>query len=409
MVELLGRSLAEGGLGYSTSVSPFEHDADGRPVPASFAGVQEYLALARETGRYEGTTLQFAPNAGAFTDETVELMIGMSCAADRPLNWNVIFVAVQSEDVTWQRLAVSDLAAARGACLVGLAVPDSSAMRLNFVSGVLFDALPVFEELMRLDPDDRLAVLSSPAARSLLRQGADSPNGRAMYYLTDWGSFTVGQTFSEANEGLVGRRVRDIAVERGIDDFDCLLDIVVADGLRTVLVTIDRGADELSWKLRQKVLTDPRVVVGGSDAGAHLDMLDTFNLATSFLGPTVRQRKLLPLETAVHLMTQAPARLLGLVDRGVVAEGKLADLFVFDPETLGPGPVQLRSDLPAHGSRLYSEPTGVHHVLVNGVEIVSPDGLTGARPGSVLRSGRDTRTVTNTEALAAGLGRSRNE
>lgn len=400
MVALLRRSLAEGGLGYSTSVSPFEHDGDGRPVPALLAAREEHLALAEETGRHDGTTLQFAPNAGVFTDETVELMIGMSTAANRPLNWNVIFVATEAEEVIRRRLAVSDLAAQRGAYLVGLVVPDSSALRVNFVSGALFDSLPVFEELMRLDHRQRLEVLASPAARQLLRQAADSPNGRAMYYMTNWGSFTISQTFSAANEGLTGRTVQDIANERGVDPFDCLLDIVVADELRTILLTTDRGADEMGWKLRREVLRDPRALAGGSDAGAHLDMLDTFNLSTGFLGPTVRDRKLLPLEQAVHFMTGAPARLLGLVDRGVVAEGSYADLFVFDPATLGPGDVEMRADLPAGGSRLYGEPTGVRHVFVNGVEIVDPNGVTGDLPGTVLRSGRDTSTVTNTDALS---------
>ncbi|HEX2382176.1 MAG TPA: hypothetical protein VHI95_06045, partial [Acidimicrobiales bacterium] len=82
------------------------------------------------------------------------------------------------------------------------------------------------------------------------------------------------------------------------------------------------------------------------------------------------------------------------VDRGIVAQGAWADLFVFDAATIGPGHVEMRHDMPGGAGRLYSEPTGVAHVFVNGAEVVR-DGtaLTGALPGRVLRSGRDTRTV----------------
>ncbi len=92
-------------------------------------------------------------------------------------------------------------------------------------------------------------------------------------------------------------------------------------------------------------------------------------------------------------MTDAPARLYGLVDRGRLVEGAHADIVVIDPEQVGPEPVVSRVDLPAGGWRLYGGATGIDHVLVNGVEVVT-DGVIGdARPGTVLRSGRDTVAV----------------
>jgi N-acyl-D-aspartate/D-glutamate deacylase len=92
-------------------------------------------------------------------------------------------------------------------------------------------------------------------------------------------------------------------------------------------------------------------------------------------------------------MTQIPAELFGLRDRGVVREGCYADLFVFDPETVDTDEVRLVDDLPGGTSRLFANSIGVHRVIVNGTTIVVDGVATDARPGTVLRSGRDTYTV----------------
>jgi N-acyl-D-aspartate/D-glutamate deacylase len=150
---------------------------------------------------------------------------------------------------------------------------------------------------------------------------------------------------------------------------------------------------DADWAARAEIWRDPRAVVGGSDAGAHLDTMCGAVYSTTLLGEGVRQRQLLSLEEAVRLLTEVPARLYGLVDRGRVAEGWWADLVVLDPATVGPGPLRTRSDLPAGADRLFAGAEGIEHVLVNGTEVVSGGTLTGAVPGRVLRSGTDTVTV----------------
>jgi N-acyl-D-aspartate/D-glutamate deacylase len=189
--------------------------------------------------------------------------------------------------------------------------------------------------------------------------------------------------------------MQEIVDERGGDPFDAMLDIVVADELRTgLLPTPAGGDDDEGWRLRAETWTDPRTVVGGSDAGAHLDMFCGGIYSTHLLGDGVRERELLSLEAAVHELTDVPARLYGLRERGRVEEGWHADLVVFDAETIAPGPVHVRDDLPSGARRLFSDGVGVVDVYVNGVAIVEGGALTHRLPGTVIRPGRDTATVT---------------
>jgi N-acyl-D-aspartate/D-glutamate deacylase len=122
-------------------------------------------------------------------------------------------------------------------------------------------------------------------------------------------------------------------------------------------------------------------------------MLDGFAFFTDFIGPTVRDRHLLPLETAIRMVTDDVARAFGLNGRGRLEAGYAADIVVFDETEIGGSPVEIRSDLPGNGSRLYSVAKGIDVVLVNGEVIVEQGEFTGARPGAILRSGHDTTTV----------------
>jgi N-acyl-D-aspartate/D-glutamate deacylase len=195
-----------------------------------------------------------------------------------------------------------------------------------------------------------------------------------------------------------------VADERGLDPFDALVEVVVADGLRTGLRP-PIPESEADWELRAKVWRDDRTIVGGSDAGAHLDVMCGAIYSTSLLGDGVRRRGLLSWEEAVRQLTDIPARLYGLRDRGRLTEGSWADVVVFDPKRVGHGPERTRDDLPGGASRLYAEATGIEHVLVNGTEILRAGEATGAVPGVVLRSGADTDTVTVPGAPAAAGAR----
>ena len=92
------------------------------------------------------------------------------------------------------------------------------------------------------------------------------------------------------------------------------------------------------------------------------------------------------------MLTQVPADLYGLVNRGVIKEGAYADLVVLDENEIGSNPITIRNDLPLNAPRLFADASGINNVFCNGKEIVRNGEFTEARPGLVLRSGTDTRS-----------------
>ena len=156
----------------------------------------------------------------------------------------------------------------------------------------------------------------------------------------------INETFAPENKQWEGKTVAEIAKARGVDDFDALCDIVVADDLMTGFGFPIRPDDDETWEIRMKVWRDGRAVIGASDAGAHLDFLATFNYSTVLLGGPVRERGLMPIEEAINLLTDVPARLYGLTERGQLQPGWHADIVVIDPETVGAQEVRMKFDLP---------------------------------------------------------------
>jgi N-acyl-D-aspartate/D-glutamate deacylase len=392
MKRLLDESLAAGAMGFSSSWARTHNDAAGDGVPSRYASEDELVALCEVVRGHAGTTLEFIPCVGLFEDYAPDLMTRMSLAANRPINWNVLFVSKGSEATTEHNLAASDYAAERGARVLALTVPFLPSPRISFASGFLLDSIPGWEKPMALAHAEKKAMLASTDGRQALRDSAQQQSSG--FIVSNWGIYVITETFAPENKQYEGRTVAEIAKAENKDDFDALCDIVVADDLMTGFTFPSRPDDDETWEARIKTWRDPRAVIGASDAGAHLDFLATFNYATVLLAEPVRKRGLLPIEEAVRLLTDVPARLYGLKERGRLQTGWHADVVVIDPETIDTEPVRMRFDLPTGAPRLYGNAVGIDHVLVNGTEIVDHGEFTDARPGTVLRSGRDTETVS---------------
>jgi N-acyl-D-aspartate/D-glutamate deacylase len=395
MRALLDESLAAGGLGLSTSRAFTHSDGDGEPVPSRHAAPDEVLALCEEVARHPGTTLEAITDGclNGFSDEEVDLFTRMSLAAQRPLNWNVLTIDAGDPSRTEHQLQASSRAAAAGGRLVALTMPILVGMNMSFATYCALFLIPGWRDVLDLPIPERMAKLRDPDVRRHLDEQAHSDDAGVLRRLAGWGRYTIGDTFSAANDGLQGRTVADIASERGSDPFDTLLDLVLADDLRTVLWPSPTDDDPASWELRARVWQDERVLIGGSDAGAHLDRMCGAPYPTAFLADCLRGRKLLPVEQAIRLMTSAPADLFGLRERGRIAAGSHADLVLIDPEKVDAGPIELIRDLPGDSARLVAAAEGIPHVFVNGVATITDGAVTGALPGGIMRSGRDTDTV----------------
>jgi N-acyl-D-aspartate/D-glutamate deacylase len=396
MRALLSDSLASGGLGLSTSRSASHSDGDGKPVSSRWASEDEVLQLCDEVGRHDGTTLEvIVPGClDLFTPEEVAFLTAMSRRGNRRVNWNVMTVNSESPTRHLNQIEASTKAAADGGAVVALTMPSIVSMNMSFGTFCALHLIPGWGEVMALPYPERMAELRTPEVREALLVASRAKEAGVYTRLSHWHRYEIGDTYSEANAGLTGRLVGDIAIERGQTPFDCLVDIVLADELRTVLWPLPSDDDDLSWALRATVWSSEWVMLGGSDAGAHLDRMQGAQYPAQFLADCIRGRKLTTLENAVRLMSDVPAQHFGLVDRGRVAPGHHADLVVFDPETVGTSPIRVVADLPGGCSRLVADPSGFAHIFVNGVETWTDGARTGATPGKVLRSGTDTRTVT---------------
>ncbi|MFM7069319.1 MAG: amidohydrolase family protein, partial [Actinomycetes bacterium] len=381
---------------FSTTLARTHSDGDGKKVASRWASKEELLQLASVVAEHDGTTLEFASDGclDGFPDDEVDFMIEFSLTGRRPLNWNVLTVDSHAPERYRNQLAAMDRCAEAGAKVVALTMPVIVGMNMSFLNYCALNMMPDWGEILGLPVPERIEKLRDPAVRAFMKERAASPEVGVFGRLTGWEIYVIGDTFAPENDGLTGRRVGDIAAERGdADPFDTLLDIVVADELRTVLWPGATDNDEESWRLRREAWDHPSVMLGGSDAGAHLDRMQGANYTTRFIADCVRGRRLTTLEHAVQLLTSVPAELFGLRDRGVVREGAHADLVLFDPATVDSELLSMVDDLPAGTSRLYAGAIGVRHVWVGGVEVARDGRATGELPGAVLRSGRDTDTV----------------
>lgn len=400
MQELLRTSIAEGGLGFSSTVSPTHNDLDGQPVPSRAASLEELTALAGICSEYQGTALEILPGIGAFTEEQKEWMTNLSIAANRPLNWNLLAPSSANPDMVEAQLSAGDYAKERGGKVVALSPPQVINLRINLISGFLFDTLPEWPEIIGLPLPERKEALKDSAVRARLEAAPQSaPEGFARMF--DWPELTVHEVFTESNKQYEGMSIGEYAKAVGKAPFEAMIDLALEDELRTSFSPRPSGLDEKTWEMRRDVWLDDRALVGASDAGAHLDMIDTFAFSTQLLGEGVRKRQLLSMEQAVRQLTSVPAELYGFKERGLIKEGHYADLVIFDENTIGCGEVYTRHDLPQDNMRLYADATGVEQVIVNGKVIIVDGEYTNVAAGRMMRSGQDTYSVE----VPAGVNR----
>jgi len=294
MLGLLHESIAAGGLGFSTTLSFTHSDGDGQPVASRWASNDEVLALCRAVSEHEGTTLEYVTDGclRGFSDAEIDLMAEMTLAGSRPLNWNVLTIDSAEPQRYHDQIAACENARARGGTAVALTMPILVEMNMSFLTYCALFMLPGWSEVMSLPVPERIAKLRDPEVRRWMDERAHSQEAGVFSRLASWGQYLIGDTYSAANEGLKGQVVADIAQRSGKSAFDTLVDTVIADDLRTVLWPLPSDSDPKSWQLRAEAWDHPLVMIGGSDAGAHLDRMCGAPYPTKFLGDCIRGRQL---------------------------------------------------------------------------------------------------------------------
>ncbi len=382
MQQVVGEALDAGAAGFATSSSTTHAGSGGRPVPSRLADLAELDALLEPLGRLGKGVAALLPGERIKHGD----VYGIQQRIGRPLTWTALLTF---KGFPWHEGIIADNDAARAAG--GDVWPQISArplvFQMNLREPFTFNMAPAFSELMAESDAVRRQRYADPQWRE---RALDELEHKVMLK-PNWSTLEVAE--SSAHPELVDRSVAEIAVERGCSPLDVLLDISLAENLeprfRSVLANND--PDAIAWLLQRE-----GVLIGLADSGAHVSQLCDACFATDLLGTWVREREVIDLPRAVHKLTGEPAAVFGFDGpggRGLLQEGMAADIAVFDPDTVAPGPLRRVRDFPADGERLVADaPVGVTHVLVNGVAIrvdgePTPDAVA-AKPGRVLRGGR---------------------
>lgn len=393
MAAMVDAAMTSGALGLSSSHAPTHLDLADRPVPSRLASIDELRALADAQGRHGRGSFAYAPESAVEGIDPTDrdLLIELSARAGVPVITQGLGgrSKVDAPTKTWlESRAFLDRSAAAGTPVYSLLMTRPLNGPFDLVGGTTrYEGVPLWNELMGLDEATKRQWLDDPDRRAALRQAIDEPNRDPAKGSTlpppFWESLRVSSVTSPANDVFVGRPVAAIAAETGRHPADVLFDIALADDLGTVF---HWSNETPAWReLLKDVQRHPQMIVGVSDGGAHLDRDDGQEWSTHFLATWWRQEQVWRLEEAVRRITAVPAAILGLTDRGIVAAGWAADLFVFDPEKVDVGTCRQEHDGTTGAPRFRAVPRGVRATIVNGVVVVEDGAATGEVPGVVVR------------------------
>jgi N-acyl-D-aspartate/D-glutamate deacylase len=375
MQAVLGEAMLAGAAGFATSFAVTHRGVDGKPVPSRFADRAEFHALLevmRDVGR---GVVAIAPGEQCTISDLYELQP----ATGVPFTYGALLAWPTG---THKKLVdLNQDGWSRGVEVWPQVSPRPLMFSMTLAEPFTLNVNPLFGALMVASLGERRQAYGDMAWRQRAVQAwAEGP----IFASPRWDTYEIDEC--SAHPELAGRRVDDLAEARGARPFDTLLDLALDEpdlGLRVRCILANEDPTEVAVLLAEAGCT-----LGLSDAGAHVGQLCDAPQATDFLGNWVRDRNLMPIEQAVRKLTGVQADILGFVDRGYLRPGTWADLVVFDPATVAPGPLRRVRDFPADAERLTADqPSGIRHVVVNGTPVqIDGQRLDGdLRPGTVVR------------------------
>jgi N-acyl-D-aspartate/D-glutamate deacylase len=374
MVRVAEEAMDAGAAGISTSQAPHQVGELGEHIPSYFATDAEIEALAAAVRRKGKRLMSVNPRSKreGLSKEDKAMMVRLAEVSGAIVSWNDFGVLTPDWETS---LEFMEAEVERGQPIYAVARCQRPETRFTLKKlSAIFAAAEPWLEFSRLDIPEKLAALGDPSWRA--RMGAFWDSAAFMKLAS------VEKGATPATAALDGRLLDDIAAERGISAPEVMFDIALEDKLQTFF-RISAPVTQDESKL-ERILKSPATLVGISDAGAHLQTFAGGDYTSYFLQHWVREKGSFTLEEGVAALTSRVADFLGLTDRGTLEPGKVADLVIFDPDTVEPLPLQTLDDIPGGGSRMTKGARSISWVIVGGEPIIENGTPTGATPGQVL-------------------------
>jgi N-acyl-D-amino-acid deacylase len=374
MVELLDEALAAGALGLSYSL--FDKDRQGRPVPSSLAGDDELDALIGRLGEYGGS-FQFVPgdNADAIIAQ-LKWLGGFFGKHGVTGLYNILVHMETQPDRAERIIACLEELREQGIVIHGMVSPRYIEMSIGFEQSICFIDLPAWNEFVQSPLETKRAMIDDPEWRARAREEADTRRS-TMFPFKRADTLKIASAGNPRCSEWIGKSLADLHAARGGHISDVLADWVKENDYDTsfALPIANTDAGEVA-----AMMQSPVSIISASDAGAHLQMFCAAGDSTLLLTKFVRERGDLGLVEAVHELTGRQAEIFRVPDRGVLAEGKVADITIFALDELEYGGEKPVADMPGGITRLTRDPGGYRYTIVGG-EIVQQNGkATGALP-----------------------------
>ena len=383
MRELVSEAVTAGAVGFATSHATTHVGYGGRPVPSRMADFEEIRELASVLGELNKGIMQATVGRDLFFDQFGQI----AEETGRPVSWTALLAGMMGPGSHRALLARSAELIEKGIPVY----PQVTCRPLNFEFTLeepfLFESMSVFKPISAADFDGKMRIYADAEFRRRFIEAA-GPSSEGTFG-TRWDQTVI--SYCESEPDLEERSLIEVADDRNVDPIDLMCDLSLENRLkaRFRMAVLNTDEDEV-----EELLTDPNTVLGLSDAGAHASQLCDACFSTYLLSRWVREKKVLSLEKAINMLTERPAQIFGLSDRGRLEVGRPADVVVFDPEEVGTSGLRRASDLPAGAERLLADAFGIDAVVVNGsiLRQAGRDRLDpkGPLPGRLLRGGSAT-------------------
>ncbi|MEA2790075.1 MAG: N-acyl-D-amino-acid deacylase [Acetobacteraceae bacterium] len=384
MQDVVRDGIRAGALGISVSRNQGHYDPQGVHVPALWAEEKEIFALCDVLRELGTGIIQAGGGNGAEMKDG--LMSRLSEATGRPLVYNNLNQSMRRPSEWKEQMAKVDESFAKGIRAYPTCTPNRITDFFTMRNTQTFRGLPTWHPLLLASHEEKLRAYSDPEVRRKLHEeavefksGANPPG----ISRTWWDYMTVQNAVLPKNKGLEGKTVGEIAKARGKGVIDAFLDLVVEEDLDTAFLHGENNVDD---EAVAKILNYPNAIIGLSDGGAHVQFQSGFGFSTRLLGEWVREKQIMSLETAVKRLTFESATVFGLHDRGLLLPGMVADIVVFNPDTVRPLPHEVVHDFPTGAMRIREPAEGIRMTVVNGHVLLEDGKHSGALPGRVLRN-----------------------